>query len=670
MGQKNIWIISKLSWKFLIAYFLVLFSFLSFFSSGTIEAEDGWLYLNVARNIYYEGSFDAPPNEYLERKNVNMNSILQEDGTWKSPGGLGYSLSMLPAVLLSDIYHKVTDIPVPEHFPLESDWSLMFFASFTNLFFAAMIGVIMYAYSLVLGQNERTALSTSLLTVFATNMFPMATFAFAQMMFTAFLLLTFLMIKLHSLSRSRRYLYIAVITYGVTAISYNVSYILVLPAILIYFLTLSGFRLNWKRIGLISLLTGLIVVLAPNALKIISYNGVKLKILFEGVYGLLLSPGKSVFLYSPILVIPIIFWHKISKKYRSELIAFGTMLILYLFFYGKAYLNGGVRGLFPIWYGGSAWGPRYILTTIPFFMLIVGHVLTNINGKVRNWIVWGLIPVSIIIQIIGVLVPYQVQYRGLQANVFINQIPVSYYEYASFIPRYSPLITSTKDLGRKLLTYKKTRDHGDHEVYLYDGFDYPATINNQDIRPFSSQGHIAWKANPDLSEIQISLSNGINGLYSSVSAQVEIMSDGKIISELMMGPGEQATLNIAIEEGASSIDMQVKRAGAYPKEKMLLTNITIGSEVVNISSIDYPYVDYGDQGKTDTFQHKYYGEVEDDLWKLWYMRSRIYEETLDLWWLRRYYYWDLPHKMLNVLAVSSLVVFLVSLRAFFKYRKK
>src|SRR5471030_1096873 len=73
------------SWKFIFAFFICVFSFLALFSSGTIESEDGWLYLNVARNIYYKHQIIATAKTDYPLKNVNMNSVQGADGLWRSP---------------------------------------------------------------------------------------------------------------------------------------------------------------------------------------------------------------------------------------------------------------------------------------------------------------------------------------------------------------------------------------------------------------------------------------------------------------------------------------------------------------------------------------------------------------------------------------------------------
>jgi len=105
--------------KIIITFFIFLFSFLSVFSSGVIDSIDGFLYLAVARNIYYKGEPVAPEYKYDTRQNIHLNVYKGKDGKTYSLTGLGYSLAMMPAVLLTDFIYKFYDVSPPINFPLE-----------------------------------------------------------------------------------------------------------------------------------------------------------------------------------------------------------------------------------------------------------------------------------------------------------------------------------------------------------------------------------------------------------------------------------------------------------------------------------------------------------------------------------------------------------------------
>src|SRR3989344_7035254 len=105
--------------KLILYYFLFLLSLFIIFSSGVIDSQDGFQYLAVARNIYYQGEPTAPMYGYDTRENIHMSTIVGKNGKSYSPTGLGFSLAMLPAVAVTDLVYKFYGVLPPVHFPLE-----------------------------------------------------------------------------------------------------------------------------------------------------------------------------------------------------------------------------------------------------------------------------------------------------------------------------------------------------------------------------------------------------------------------------------------------------------------------------------------------------------------------------------------------------------------------
>ena len=85
---------------------------------------------------------------------------------------------------------------------------------------------------------------------------------------------------------------------------------------------------------------------------------------WEGVIGLLFSPGKSVFLYAPPLILSVILWprfRRVSPALGEFLaVAWGCALVFY--------------GAWWAWHGGWCWGPRFLVPLMPVscLPLIVG----------------------------------------------------------------------------------------------------------------------------------------------------------------------------------------------------------------------------------------------------------------------------------------------------------
>lgn len=84
-----------------------------------------------------------------------------------------------------------------------------------------------------------------------------------------------------------------------------------------------------------------------------------------GARGLLLSPGKSIFLYAPPLVLALIGARACIRRAGWP----GVVALAVPAMYFVVYSMKGV------WYGGNAWGPRYLVPAVPFLMLLAAPVL-------------------------------------------------------------------------------------------------------------------------------------------------------------------------------------------------------------------------------------------------------------------------------------------------------
>jgi len=105
------------------------------------------------------------------------------------------------------------------------------------------------------------------------------------------------------------------------------------------------------------------------------------------VYGLLLSPGKGLFLYSPALLLAL---PGLPALWRRERLVTGFVLGVVL-----AYL--GLYSGYGMWYGGLCWGPRFLVPIIPLLTIPLAEALSS----QRRWTlacVAGLLLISFIVQ--------------------------------------------------------------------------------------------------------------------------------------------------------------------------------------------------------------------------------------------------------------------------------
>jgi len=151
---------------------------------------------------------------------------------------------------------------------------------------------------------------------------------------------------------------------------------------------------NWARSGN-PLQTGYdLSIFSPNLLL--------------GLYKLLFSPLRGLFIYSPILILSIPGWFKLKKHHPAE-----------------AWLIAGLAGvtllLFSAWTSGEglSWGSRFLLPIVPFFSIAIAPMIDQLritNYELRIVFIAFLAGVSIFVQILGVSINPWVFLGDLQAQ--------------------------------------------------------------------------------------------------------------------------------------------------------------------------------------------------------------------------------------------------------------
>ena len=183
--------------------------------------------------------------------------------------------------------------------------------------------------------------------------------------------------------------------------------------------------------GLMPLTRSLIIFLAPSlviGLGLLYFNLVRFgsltetgytqEILFRtpwvGAFGLLLSPGRGLFFYAP-LVLLFFFglrpaWHRLPRLYY---LLIASTCLCYWLFYGSWFAWGGTWG----------WGPRFLLPILPLLMVFVAEPvewLTHRKSGSESRLLWlgiGILALlSLLVNLLGISVDFNEHFSRLGTN--------------------------------------------------------------------------------------------------------------------------------------------------------------------------------------------------------------------------------------------------------------
>lgn len=141
---------------------------------------------------------------------------------------------------------------------------------------------------------------------------------------------------------------------------------------------------------------------AANTLPQFQYQTSLSGSLAKGMFGLLLSPNRGLFVYSPILLLLLLlllpwYWKSMPAVVKSLLRAYLLAVFLYYLLIAKM-LNWGAAG----------WGPRYLLPVLPILFLGAGAVAYELwfQSRVRRLLLTGLCSIALVLSIPTLLVDY------------------------------------------------------------------------------------------------------------------------------------------------------------------------------------------------------------------------------------------------------------------------
>jgi hypothetical protein len=133
-----------------------------------------------------------------------------------------------------------------------------------------------------------------------------------------------------------------------------------------------------------------------------------------GLFGLLISPGKGVLLYNPIVWLGLVGLFTMLRRRRAEAIFFLLFGATALFFYAR----------YNFWTGGWNWGPRYLLPLLPFLLLAAGDWVHAHPTRLRRTLLIGACVLTLVLNLPALAVDqsrYLVSLEGRDPQHYLDR---------------------------------------------------------------------------------------------------------------------------------------------------------------------------------------------------------------------------------------------------------
>lgn len=436
LGRVPVWVVPLIF--FLSLYLLT--------ANGRIDSGDGEAIYQVTRSMVEKREFAIPPPPPEEKFYDSFGREIPQEllagggayGAWGAEGhyyskyGIGHSLIAIPLYLGGLILGRVVTSP-GIHFLTRFSTAML------NPLVGVLVCVLVFGFCTQLGFPTRSAVTLTLVYGLGTIAWPYSKTFYSEPLVTMFLLASvYALVFLKNTGRMAKLL-LAGGLWG-ASIMVKLTALIAAPALLLY-LVARGREKGQRPRNLVGDLALLFAPVLGSVSVIFWYNAVRFGSGFDtgyravnwsltggvmGLYGLLFSPGRGLFLYMPIVILSAPALLSFYKQHKWEATLFSLIIAAYTL----------VHSAYNSWEGGGVWGPRLLLPMIPFLIIPLGSLLPAISK--RKWLEFlfvALLFCSILIQISAISVS---NIRHLQA--VYGDSPVNFYDRTFFQLAYSPLL--------------------------------------------------------------------------------------------------------------------------------------------------------------------------------------------------------------------------------------
>lgn len=414
--------------------FLFLFSVYLLTYSGSIHSSDGQAMFSVAESVVRRGEYDINQVRWMGLQQ----GMFGPDGDLYCHKGLGTPLVALPLLWLGMV--------VPA-------WGVVQTAMLLNVLVTALTALLLFSYVRLLGYAPRSALICALVFGLGTMAWPYAKYFFSEPLTGLSLLASaYFLLRLASAKGKGTAVLSALLSgfalgLGIaTRFANTVLIPLYLGALAAYLVRRSGATAGSIVRGKVARLLSsawpevcaFVTPLIAWGIVMGGYNyaryGTPLATGYlaepsfsapwpTGILGLLISPGRGIVFYCPILLACVPALPSFFRRHRLEAILVVLTGLFYVLLYGKWFM----------WHGGFAWGPRFLVPIVPLVTIILAPLIERLKGATRAAF-WVLFVVSVVVQLVGLSVHFIHHQEALLETGLPLFDPITFFD-----PRYSQL---------------------------------------------------------------------------------------------------------------------------------------------------------------------------------------------------------------------------------------
>ena len=420
---------------FLLAIYLLTYS-------GDIHSSDGLSMLSVTESLVKRGDYDTNQILWMGLQQGTFG----RGGELYSRKGLGASLVALPLAWLG--------LVVPF-------WGFVQTTLLLNVAITALSGLLVFLYLRRLGYSWEVGLLLALLFGLGTMAWPYSKYFFSEPLTGLALLATAYLLLRFRETQATGDLALAGTSLGL-AIATRLATAAIAP---LFLLPLLAYSLPHSR-RLIPFLAAFLIPLILWGLLIGGYNYLRFgnplvtgylpqesfrTPLLTGLAGLLISPGRGLFLYCPIFLLILPAFPIFLVRHRIEGAFSLSLVTIYILLYSKWFM----------WHGGFAWGPRFLVPIIPFLVIPLAPLVEGLRGRGKVAFA-SLSAISIAPQILGLSVHFG-RFQEMLLQVGLPLFAPSTF----FHPRYSPLLGQLSLLRTEYLDFAWMKPHLDWPVLAF-----------------------------------------------------------------------------------------------------------------------------------------------------------------------------------------------------------